>query len=187
MKKFDKQEELIVRELIRNPRLSDNKISKRTGVPVMTVNRKRKRLEKDNVIQYMTNVRHSNHGLSTQPENQLYIIKFRPGVTQKKIFDLAGESKSDRYVMSKHIVGSYIGEVDGSVALILIVAGASSEEITEIVNSKLTHVLDPGLVEGVITTRLNDQLRANHNYILHTNVKEGTIDEEWRDDWIYVD
>ena len=34
MVKLDKQEVKIVRELIRNPRISDNAISNKTGIPV---------------------------------------------------------------------------------------------------------------------------------------------------------
>lgn len=39
---IDEQEKLIIKALIRNPRSSDNQISKTTKVPVRTVYRKRK-------------------------------------------------------------------------------------------------------------------------------------------------
>ena len=42
---LDEQERMIVRALVRDPRLSDNQIGKLTGVPTPTVRRKRKRLE----------------------------------------------------------------------------------------------------------------------------------------------
>ncbi|MBS3107056.1 winged helix-turn-helix transcriptional regulator, partial [Candidatus Woesearchaeota archaeon] len=37
MYKLDEQERLIVRELIRNPQVSDNQIALRTNVPLKTV------------------------------------------------------------------------------------------------------------------------------------------------------
>ena len=44
--KSDIQSKLIIRALIRNPRVSDNQIGLMTGVPIRTVNRKRKNMEK---------------------------------------------------------------------------------------------------------------------------------------------
>jgi len=52
--KLDDKEVLIVKELIKNPRSSDNGISKITKIPVKTVNRKRKGLESRNLISYYT-------------------------------------------------------------------------------------------------------------------------------------
>ncbi|MCE2449523.1 MAG: winged helix-turn-helix domain-containing protein, partial [Candidatus Latescibacteria bacterium] len=52
MRCFDKQEQQIVRTLIRNPRCSDNRISTLTGVPVRTVSRKRARLEQEGILFY---------------------------------------------------------------------------------------------------------------------------------------
>ena len=49
---LDEQEIKIVRELIKDPRLSDNKPAKKTGIPVMTVNRKRKRLGAEKLLRY---------------------------------------------------------------------------------------------------------------------------------------
>ena len=42
---LDDQEKLIVRELIKDPRISDNQISTNTNIPLKSVNRKRKRME----------------------------------------------------------------------------------------------------------------------------------------------
>ena len=56
MRKFDKQEEMIIKELIRNSRISDNQIAKNTRIPVTTVNRKRKLLEEEGFIHYYADV-----------------------------------------------------------------------------------------------------------------------------------
>ena len=50
--KLDEQEQKIIKELIRDPRISDNQIGRNTKIPVKTVNRKRKNLEQRNIISY---------------------------------------------------------------------------------------------------------------------------------------
>jgi len=84
MVQIDAQEEKIIRELIRNPRISDNKISRRTGVPVMSVNRKRKSLEKRGLISYYCDFAHGGQGTQDFFVRQLYIVKFKGGVTREQ-------------------------------------------------------------------------------------------------------
>ena len=47
---FDEQEKLIIKALIRDPRISDNNIGKLTKVPIRTVSSKRKKLKQENKI-----------------------------------------------------------------------------------------------------------------------------------------
>ena len=54
LRKLDNQEIKIVKALIRNPRISDNQIGLRTGVPIRTVNRKRKKMEEKGLLKYYT-------------------------------------------------------------------------------------------------------------------------------------
>ncbi len=54
MHKLDNQERLITRELIKNPRISDNQIAIKTNVPLKTVNRKRKILEEKGMLLYFS-------------------------------------------------------------------------------------------------------------------------------------
>ena len=72
---LDEHEVKIIRELIRNPRISDNKISKRTKIPVMTVNRKRKRLEEQKLLRYYTSINKGEFGLKIFGAKALYIIQ----------------------------------------------------------------------------------------------------------------
>ena len=72
---LDESERLIVRELIRNPRASDSEISKRTRVPVMTVNRKRKNLEKEKLLRYYTSLDKGEFGLPIFGARKLFIVK----------------------------------------------------------------------------------------------------------------
>ena len=49
---LDDQEKMIIKALIRDPRLSDNQVGKMTGVPPPTVRRKRLRLEEEGLLNY---------------------------------------------------------------------------------------------------------------------------------------
>jgi DNA-binding Lrp family transcriptional regulator len=62
-KKIDDVEKQIIKELVIDPKISDNKISKNTNIPLKTVNRKRKKLEENNYINYMLNINHGEKGL----------------------------------------------------------------------------------------------------------------------------
>lgn len=46
VRRIDVQEKEIIRQLIMDARLSDNQITKNSGIPLKTVNRKRKSLRK---------------------------------------------------------------------------------------------------------------------------------------------
>ena len=63
---FDEQEKLIIKALIKDPRMSDNNIGKLTKVPIRTVSRKRKKLEQENKICYY---------VSTNPKSKVRHIK----------------------------------------------------------------------------------------------------------------
>ena len=81
MRQLDEQEKSIVKALIRDPRLSDNQVSKLTKVPVMSVNRKRKKLEEE-VLFYYTSLDTSRYGLDVLPARQLYILTLKIGITK---------------------------------------------------------------------------------------------------------
>src|SRR5215468_6492433 len=87
MRILDEQEKAIVRQLIRDPRESDNGIGELTGVNVRTVSRKRDRLEQEGILSYYTNVDLSADGAQQFSVRHLYIIKFRVGITFKQLVD----------------------------------------------------------------------------------------------------
>src|SRR5437870_11191897 len=97
MRELDEQERLIVRQLIRDPRESDNAIGELTGVNVRTVSRKRQRLEQEGVLSYFTNVDLSPNGTAKFSARHLYIVKFRIGITFKQI---AEDIKREPFVRS---------------------------------------------------------------------------------------
>src|ERR1700761_5420929 len=87
MRYLDDQERLIVRQLIRAPRESDNGIGETTGVNVRTVGRKRQRLEQAGILSYFTHLDLSATGTGQFGARHLYIIKFRIGVTYRQLLD----------------------------------------------------------------------------------------------------
>ena len=72
MVKLDKIEQKIVKELIRNARASDSEISKKTSIPVMTVNRRRKKLEDEKVLRYYTSLDKGEFGMEIFGAKKLF-------------------------------------------------------------------------------------------------------------------
>src|SRR5579864_9409857 len=87
MRILDEQEKAIVRQLVRDPRESDNGIGELTGVNVRTVSRKRDRLEQEGILSYYTNVDLSGEGAKQYNARHLYIIKFKVGITYSQLVD----------------------------------------------------------------------------------------------------
>src|SRR5471032_900180 len=85
MRELDEQERLIVRQLVRDPRESDNGIGELTDVNVRTVGRKRQRLEQEGILSYYTQLDLSAQGSGQFNTRHLYIVKFRIGVTFKQL------------------------------------------------------------------------------------------------------
>ncbi len=191
MRLFDEQEELIVRELIKNPRTSDNQISKNTQVPVMTVNRKRKLMEEKNLISYYSSVNTYEDGTGTFSARQLYIIKFKIGITGEFFFDKIKNDRRMRKFNAEHIIDSYLGEKDGHFTLSMMMAAPNENQLVENFNGKIVPMLkenfgDDSIIE-IITVRINNPLRIHHNYLPQINMQNGTLKKEWADDWIFID
>ena len=62
---LDEQELKIAKALIRNPRLSDNRLGEHNGIPVRTVSRKRDRMERAGLLRYYSEVDMSAEGTGT--------------------------------------------------------------------------------------------------------------------------
>jgi DNA-binding Lrp family transcriptional regulator len=86
VKRVDDKEESILREIIRSPTISDNQISKKTGIPVKTVNRKRKAMEKRNFMYYFVAVNNGHMGTGVFNAMQLYTIYFDYGISREKVY-----------------------------------------------------------------------------------------------------
>ncbi|MFO7711436.1 MAG: winged helix-turn-helix domain-containing protein [Candidatus Woesearchaeota archaeon] len=177
-KKLDDQEKEIVRQLIINPRNSDNQISKITAIPLKSVNRKRKKLEEEGYIQYFTYLDTSSIGTGDFSTRQEYTITFKPGMTRKRFLENNPFARLDRN-MSKHILEAHLGEKDGKLALILIIESRIESDTIEILNAeiipKLTKHFNEQVVEDISNVRLSNMLRLLHNYTPIRNVKSKLI------------
>jgi DNA-binding Lrp family transcriptional regulator len=190
MRAFDEQERLILRQLIRDPRESDNGIGEATGVSVRTVGRKRQRLEEEGVISYHTHVDLSASGAGQFTARHLYIIKFRIGVTVRQIQEDLKREPFVRSVFTELIFESHIAEIDGRIALLLFIDGTSDVDIVQSVQEKLIPNLQQNhgadSIEEISTVRLLAPIRVLRNYLPTLNMENGYLRKDWPDEAIYV-
>jgi DNA-binding Lrp family transcriptional regulator len=190
MHTFDDQERAILKALVRDPRQSDNYISKITGVPTPTVRRKRKRLEEEGLLSYYASIDMQETGTSTFGARHLYIIKFRIGVTVKQIVDEIKSEPNVRSVFTDLIYESHIAEMDGRVALVMIIEGKNDADIIENVQGKIVPSLrknhGPESIEEISTLRLLSPIRVFHNYVPMVNMHNGVLRSDWTNDAIFV-
>lgn len=191
MYRLDEQERKILVELIKNPRISDNQIGKRTKVPIRTVSRKRKAMEKQEIISYYTNVNMRSDGTGRFGARQLHIIKFKLGVTREQIIKEIKEEKMVKLTYGKFIFESHIAEIEGHVALVMIIEGKSDEDIVENFNKHIIPSLkrnhgEDSIIE-VSTIRISDPIRIFHNYLPMLNMENGFIKKDWLDELIFVE
>ena len=190
MKELDDQERKIIRQLIRDPRESDNGIGELTKVNVRTVARKRQRLEQDGILSYYTNIDLSSSGTGQFTARHLYIIKFRIGVGLKQIADDIKREPFVRSIFTEIIFESHIAEIDGKLALLLFIDGASDVDIFQTVQEQLIPSLlrnhGENSIEEVSTMRLLAPVRLMRNYLPFVNMQNGYIKRDWPDEAIYV-
>ena len=191
MRKLDESERLIVKSLIKNPRMSDNQIAKQTGVAVMTVNRKRKKLEEEGILQYFANLRRGENGLGLFEVSQLYIIKFRAGLTKSAYVSGLEQQTKARVFNAKFVNMSFLGEKDGHLALILLLEAPTKTKLTDEFNGYIIPFIrscfGEHAIEEVQAIHINDIIRMHHNYIPDTNMTGGRIDDTWPEEYIFVD
>lgn len=189
MRILDQQEKAIVRQLIRDPRESDNGIGETTGVNVRTVSRKRLRLEQEGILSYYTNVDLCSDGAKQFNARHLYIIKFRVGVTYTQLIDEVRQS-GDQTVFAESIFESHIAEIDGKVALLLFVDGDSDLDIVRRIHEELIPILlknhGEDSIEAVSTLRLLAPVRIMRNYQPLVNMNGGYLRPDWPSEAIYV-
>ena len=189
MRILDQQEKAIVRQLIRDPRESDNGIGETTGVNVRTVSRKRLRLEQEGILSYYTNVDLCSDGAKQFNARHLYIIKFRVGVTYTQLIDEVRQS-GDQTVFAESIFESHIAEIDGKVALLLFVDGDSDLDIVRRIHEELIPILlknhGNDSIEAVSTLRLLAPVRIMRNYQPLVNMNGGFLRPDWPSEAIYV-
>ncbi|MCO5052901.1 MAG: Lrp/AsnC family transcriptional regulator [Verrucomicrobiae bacterium] len=187
---LDDQERLIVRALIRDPRLSDNQIGKLTSVPTPTVRRKRKKLEEEGLLSYYCALDMQERGTARFSARHLYVIKFRIGITVTQIVEEIKHEPNIRTIFTDLIYESHIAETEGRVALIMIVEGKHATDIVENMHATIIPSLrknhGPDSIEEVSSIRLLAPIRILHNYVPLVNMRGGVLREDWPKDAIFV-
>lgn len=182
---LDEQEKLIIRALIKDPRMSDNKIGKLTRVPIRTVSRKRKKLEQSEKISYY---------LSLNPKSKarhLYLIKFRMRITKKKLLEEIKKEPKVKTLFTEMIYESHFGEINGHTAILMVVEANSDDEISENFNGKILPLMlknhGEDSIMDITTIRLSDRIRIFHNYLPLINMRHGKLKSDWLLNSIYLD
>lgn len=187
---LDDQEKMIVKALVRDPRLSDNQIGKLTGVPTPTVRRKRRKLEEESLLTYFAALDMQETGTGTFGARHLYIIKFRIGITLKQIVDEIKSEPNVRTIFTDLIYESHIAEIEGRIALVMIIEGKNDADIVENVQGKIVPSLrknhGPESIEEISTIRLLGPIRVFHNYVPLVNMRLGVVSADWPKDAIFV-
>jgi DNA-binding Lrp family transcriptional regulator len=190
MRSLDEQERRIVRQLIRDPRESDNGIGELSGVNVRTVSRKRQRLEHEGILSYYTHIDLSTRGTHQFNTRHLYIIKFRIGITYQQVIDDIRREPNVKSIFTEIIFESHIAEIDGKIALLLFVDGESDINIVQTVQEQVIPSLlrnhGENSIEEVSTMRLLSPVRVMRNYLPLVNLESGYIRKDWPDEAIYV-
>ena len=181
---FDEQEKLIIKALIKDPRISDNNIGKLTKVPIRTVSRKRKKLEQENKINYYVSVNRKDK------IRHLYMVKFRMGITKKKLMEEIKKESKVKSLFTEMIYESHFAEIEGHTAELLMIEGKSDNEVSENFNGKiLPSMLKNHGQDSIIeikTIRLSNTIRLFHNYLPFINIKNGKLMHDWYLDLIYI-
>ncbi len=190
MKRLDDQEIKIAKALIRNPRISDNRLGEENGIPPRTVGRKRARMEEEGLLRYFTELDMGPEGTGYFQCRHLYIVRFKVGVTIRQLREEIDKEPNVATVFTRAIYESHLAEIDGRVALVMVVDGTSEADIVD----KFQEQIVPSLrrahgddsIEEVSTIRLLGPVRIARNYLLGINIEGGNIRDDWNDEAIFV-
>ncbi len=190
MKPLDEPSRKIIKELILNPRSSDNQISKITGIPLKTVNRKRKKLEESGNLRYYTHLDLSTQGTGLFHGRDLYLVTLKTGIT-KDMF-MSGLAKfSPKYVYVKHILESFVGEKNGRVVLMFVLESPQPSDLIEIFNAEivpdLNDVLGKDCIHSIDTLQLTHQISRLHNYSAERIINKKHPKNDKGHEMIFVD
>lgn len=186
--KIDDYSKIIMKELVKNTRISDNQISKNTKVPLKTVNRKRKDMEQKGIINYFTMINNGSSGTGEFGSTQIYIVTFRYGIHRKQFMDKFPDLNNKSLHFKKHIQSSFLCEKDGNLIVFFVLESRNQMDIMEIFNVDILglfkHNFGENCVEKVDVFTVSTPLRFHHNYLI--DPKSGQIDKSLTDSEIFV-
>jgi len=188
---LDDQERVVVKELIKNPRISDNQISFNTSIPLKTVNRKRKNLELNGCLRYFAELDNNETGTKIFSGRHMYIIKLAHGISRKELIDFLKQNSSKNKHKARHIHSSYVGRSGGNLVLVKLIESRVSPDIIEIFNCDIVPEIRQRFGEDAVVNtdviHIDEVFRLFHNYMPFVNMKDGKIDEHWNDELVFVD
>ncbi|MEM4756277.1 MAG: Lrp/AsnC family transcriptional regulator [Candidatus Woesearchaeota archaeon] len=181
MRELDEQEINIARELVKNARFSDNQISKNTGIPLKTVNTKRKKLESEGILRYYVDINNTETGTGLYNARHLYKVYFSHGISRKQFME-----KWCNIIcypaFRKHLYQAFLGEEQGHLVLFLVFESYREKDIHEIYNAEFVPLAERIFGQRCIfetqTTILREHLRLFNNYLPLKNMKNGRITAE---------
>ncbi|MEA3189405.1 MAG: hypothetical protein QOD99_3235, partial [Chthoniobacter sp.] len=110
--------------------------------------------------------------------------------TYKQLLEDIQREPSVRSVFTEIIFESHIAEIDGKLAMLLYIDGASDTDIVQTVQERLIPSLlrnhGENSIEEVQTMRLLAPVRVMRNYLPFVNMEHGYIRKDWPDEAIYV-
>jgi DNA-binding Lrp family transcriptional regulator len=190
MREIDEQEITVAKALIKNPRISDNRLGEEYDIPVRSVSRKRNRLEGDGLLRYFAEIDMSERGTGRFRCRHLYTIKFGVSVTLRDLRKRVLNEPNVMTAFTRAVYTSHIAEIDGRVALVLVIDGESDSDIVEKVQEEILPALrakhGEQAIEGVETVRLLEPVRMLRNYLPSLNMRDGKMRPDWSIDAIFV-
>ncbi len=187
--KIEEKDKSIIRELIRNPRVSDSEIAKKAGIPLKTVNRRRRYLEQSNTLNYMTFVNNFSYGTGRFNSLALYTILFEYGITTETLRRMIMSKEYNEHpVVVKHIVVDLVGEKGGMATYTLIITSRAHEDLVEILNADIVPMVKrfvgENSIRGIEENPIRTINRTGHNNFLFRACAGEKID--LKDSDIYI-
>jgi len=165
-------------------------LGEENDIPVRTVSRKRARMEQAGMLRYFAEVEMGPAGTGHFQCRHLYLIKFRIGITERQIQEEVRHEPNVVTVFTRSIYESHIAEVDGRVALVMLVEGSSDADIVDRVQGEIIPSLKKNhgedSIEDIQTVRLLAPIRLLRNYLPAVNMQGGMMRPDWSDDAIFV-
>lgn len=166
---IDVKNEQIIRELVKDSRVSDVVIAQKTNIPVATVQKRRQSLEDKRIISTMTYVNHYVDGPQKTGGKALVILHLAKGISKVTFLHAFGNMERDKSEwFSRHVSSSSYGEQDGQVVWTLVVESRIQQDIVEILNADVYPMLKQYLGANALDSwkhiPLVGHLRLLHNY-----------------------
>ncbi len=159
----DRQERLILAELVKNPRISDNSISRATGIAIKTVNRKRKLMEERGLVQYICRIVHGPPGTGEYAGRAILVVQFAPGIYRQRFL----QRYTEQNFLSgyrKHISCMWLAEMEGMLCLAILLESRKASDIIEIFNAELCRRLEENFGSACVKRCIHLPLAADLVY-----------------------